>query len=194
MPPRHELDHQPVESPNSGTAIPVTGVPWAAVFPMNDDLACVAVGWPNAEFHDFRADIEGNYLRTCDLFPDLGERMRSGTREERWVGTADLPNFFRRPHGPDWALVGDAGYHKDPVTGWGISDAFHSAELVAEAIDAGFSGRRPLDEALADYEHQRNESVKDIYAQTCWLASLPAPRAIARTIAMAQASQRRSGG
>ena len=56
--------------------------------------------------------------------------VRNGKRSERFYGTADLPFFFRKPYGPGWALVGDAGYHKDPITAQGISDAFRDAELV----------------------------------------------------------------
>ena len=71
--------------------------------------------------------------------------------------------------------MGDAGYHKDPNTGEGISDAFRDAELLAEAIDDGFSGRRALDEALADYERRRNEAALPIYEFTCQLATLQPP-------------------
>ena len=77
--------------------------------------------------------------------PALAERVRAGRRAERFLGTGDLPNFFRRPYGPGWALVGDAGYHKDPIMAQGITDAFRDAELLAEAIDAGLAGRRPLE-------------------------------------------------
>ena len=74
-----------------------------------------------ADFHEVRADIEGSFLETLDLAPGLAERVRRGERSERFRGTADLPNFFRRPYGPGWALVGDAGYHKDPITAQGIT-------------------------------------------------------------------------
>ena len=103
--------------------------------------------------------------------PHLAERVRSGKREERFVGTADLPNFFRKPYGSGWALAGDAGYHKDPSTAQGITDAFRDAELLSEALDSGFTEHRPLEEALADYERQRNETVMPIYELTCQLAS-----------------------
>ncbi len=53
--------------------------------------------------------------------------MRAGQREDRWYGAAELPNFFRVPHGAGWALVGDAGYHKDPLGAQGIADAFRDA-------------------------------------------------------------------
>jgi 2-polyprenyl-6-methoxyphenol hydroxylase-like FAD-dependent oxidoreductase len=101
--------------------------------------------------------------------------VRSGKRSEHFYGTADLPFFFRKAYGPGWALVGDAGHHKDPITAQGISDAFRDAELLAEAIDAGYSGRRPLDAALADYERQRNEAVLPIYDFTYQLAALNPP-------------------
>lgn len=68
------------------------------------------VAWPAAEFHDFRFDLEGNFLRTLDRAGDLGERVRSGARAERFRCTSDLPNFPRKPYGPRWALVGDAGW------------------------------------------------------------------------------------
>lgn len=141
----------------------------------NDGLAVVLAGWPHQEFHEFRADIEGNYFRSLDLAPVLAERVRSGKREERFAGTADTANFFRKPYGPGWALVGDAGYHKDPATAQGISDSFRDAELLTEAIDEGLSGRRPLDEALADYERQRNAAVLPMYEFTCQLANLAEP-------------------
>ena len=139
--------------------------------PTNDGLVMVTTGWPIDEFHEFRKDIEGNYMKTIDLAPRLAERVRSGRREEKFVGTADLDNFFRRPYGPGWALVGDAGYHRDPITAYGISDAFRDAELLADAIDEGFSGRGPLEEALADYERKRNEVAIPQYERTVRTAS-----------------------
>jgi 2-polyprenyl-6-methoxyphenol hydroxylase-like FAD-dependent oxidoreductase len=145
------------------------------VFPTNDDLVCIVIQWPQREFHTFRTDIEGNFLKTVDLVPELAERVRYGRREERLVGTADLPNFFRKPYGPGWALVGDAGYHKDPHLGQGITDAFRDAELLAEGVDVGLSGRRPLKEALADYERRRNEAVMPMYELNSQLASLEPP-------------------
>jgi flavin-dependent dehydrogenase len=141
--------------------------------PTNDRLALIGVGWTAKEFSEFRADIEGNHLKTLrKLTPDLAERVQKGKRQERFVGTADVPNFFRKPYGSGWALVGDAGYHKDPITAQGISDAFEHAELLADAIDAGFSGRQPLQEALAEYERRRNEDVIHRYELACDFARL----------------------
>ncbi|HTE86234.1 MAG TPA: hypothetical protein VK821_16035, partial [Dehalococcoidia bacterium] len=110
--------------------------------------------------------IEGNFNRTLQLVPALAEAVAAGRRQERFEGTADMQNYFRKPFGEGWALVGDAGYHKDPVTGQGITDAFRDAELLAEAIDAGFSARQPLDQALAAYEARRNQAAMGIYHLT----------------------------
>ena len=86
-----------------------------------------------------------------------------------------MANYFRKPYGPGWALVGDAGYEKDPLTAQGMSDAFLDAELLAAAVDDGFSGRRPLDDALAAYHEQRDGRVKPMYHFTSELARLEPP-------------------
>ena len=119
--------------------------------------------------------MEGNFRRTLDLAPRLGERVRRGRLAERLVGTGDLPNFFRRPYGPGWALVGDAGYHKDPNLAQGISDAFRDAELLTEALDAGFAGRGRLEDALAGYERARNAAATPGYELNHQLARLEPP-------------------
>lgn len=160
-----------------------SGVPWSGVevylrkrraivlFPTNDGLVNIYVAWPHEEFVWYRAAVEQNYLQSIDLVPELAARIRGGRRESHFRGTADLPNFFRRPYGPGWALVGDAGYHKDPALAFGITDAFRDAELLAEALDVGFKGDKPLDEALAAYEQQRNAVAFPLYDLTCQMAS-----------------------
>jgi flavin-dependent dehydrogenase len=126
------------------------------VFPTHDQLTLIAVAWPHQEFPVFRSDIAGNYRATLAQMPRLAERLPAAQQAERFVGMADVPNFFRRPYGAGWALVGDAGHHKDPTLARGISDAFCDADLLAEAVGAGLSGRRAMSEALARYEQQRN--------------------------------------
>lgn len=140
-------------------------------FPTHNDLACIAAGGPVEQFHEFRKNIEGNFFKILEHTPDVAERARAGKREEPFRGTADQPNFFRRPYGPGWALVGDAGYHRDFVTGLGITDAFRDAEYLAQALDEGFSGARPFDEALAQYEEKRNKIAEPLYDLTTQLVS-----------------------
>ena len=146
-----------------------------AIFPTNDDMVCLAVARRNDSFAEYRSNIEGCYFKGLELIPGLVERVRQGKREESYRGMGDLPSFFRKPFGPGWALVGDAGYHKDPITGQGITDAFHDAVLLTGALEEGFSGRCDLSAALADYEQQRNQRVMAMYAFTCQMAALQPP-------------------
>jgi flavin-dependent dehydrogenase len=142
----------------------------SGAWPTNNGLTMIYVAWPAEEFKAIRSDVDGNYERTVRAI--YGERIDQGRRVERVVGSGEMPNFYRRPYGSGWALVGDAGYIKDPISGLGISDAFRDAELLAEALDAGFSGSKPLDAALARYERQRNASSKALYALTLDTARL----------------------
>lgn len=160
-------------------------------FPTNDQQAAIFVEWTNREFHTFKADLEANFVATLDeIAPDLARRVRGGKREDRFMGTADLPNFFRKPYGPGWALVGDAGLHKDPITAQGITDAFRDAEFLAEAIDTGFSERQSLDEALAGYEQRRNETIMPLYEFICDRATLePFPLEFQQVLAALRGNQ-----
>ena len=96
--------------------------------------------------------------------------MRAGRREEPFKGATDMPNFFRKPYGPGWALVGDAGCHKDPILALGVCDAFRDVELLTGALDEGLSGRRPIGDALHDYEQRRNEASMAEYRENLHLA------------------------
>jgi flavin-dependent dehydrogenase len=153
------------------------GVAYAAneagvlAFPTNDDLTCVAVGAARDRFHEYRANIEGMFYQLLEqASPEFAARVRAGKREERWIGTADTENYFRVPFGPGWALCGDAGYHKDFVTGLGIADAFRDAEFLSEALAAGLTGKEPLEEALASYQKRRDEAAKPMYDMTIQFA------------------------
>jgi hypothetical protein len=147
----------------------------ALAFPTNDNLTCVAVQWPVAEFHAVRADIEKGFFAVLDLVPSLAARVRDGRREERFRGTADLPNFIRQAVGPGWALVGDAGAHKDPLLATGISDAFKDAATLAAALVTGLSGREPLDASLATWGRQRDATILPSYESSYLAASFPPP-------------------
>ncbi len=147
-----------------------------ACFPTHDGLTLIAVVWPSHRFQEIRADIEGHVRTVHALAPSVADRLQRARREEKWVGTAGVANYFRKPYGPGWALVGDAGYDKDPLTAQGISDAFIDAESLTNALDDGWSGRRALDDALAQHHADRDSRVKPMYDFTCELAKLePAP-------------------
>jgi 2-polyprenyl-6-methoxyphenol hydroxylase-like FAD-dependent oxidoreductase len=144
-------------------------------FPTHDGLTLIAVLWPSSRFEEIRADIEGHVWKVLESTAGVAERLQGSRRETNWFGTAGVRNYFRRPYGPGWALVGDAGYEKDPITAQGISDAFIDAEALTAALDDGWSGRRPLDGALADYQSSRDRRAKPMYDFTCQLATLEPP-------------------
>jgi flavin-dependent dehydrogenase len=143
--------------------------------PTNDGLVVTIVFWRTEEFHAVRADVERSFLAALDLAPGLAERVRGGRRADRFRGTGRLPNFYRRPHGDGWALVGDAGYHKDPILAVGIGDAFRDAELLATAVDNGLTRHADMARALAEYERRRNELSAPSFQQTIDFASLQPP-------------------
>jgi flavin-dependent dehydrogenase len=144
----------------------------AFAHPTNDGLFAVFMAFPMAEFEHVRSDIERHFMEAADAFPSLGERLREGRREEPFYGAADLPNIRRCPFGPGWALVGDAGYHKDPYMALGMADALRDAALLSDVIHEGLSGRRAMPEALAEYERQRNESSLADYRENVACARL----------------------
>jgi 2-polyprenyl-6-methoxyphenol hydroxylase-like FAD-dependent oxidoreductase len=162
---------------------------WAAL-PTHDDLTCVVQGWPQSQFAANRKDLEGTYMRSFELAPEFAERINHAKRETRFVGTGDLPGFFLKPYGPGWALVGDAGYHKHPITAFGITDAFRDAEALASALDDAFAGRRRYDEAMVDYQRARDDEALPIYEFTCDFAKLePPPPEMQQLIGAMQGNQ-----
>ena len=145
-----------------------------AAWATNDDLTLIVGGWPVAEAEANKKDVEGNFYTSFEQAPEFAERVRAAKREERFSGTA-VPNYFRKPFGPGWALVGDAGYNKDFITAQGIQDAFRDAELCVTALDETFTGARDFDVAMADYQSARDQHVTAMYEFTAQLATLEPP-------------------
>ncbi|MDG4826908.1 NAD(P)/FAD-dependent oxidoreductase [Asanoa sp. WMMD1127] len=145
-----------------------------AVCPTNDGRTLVIGGWPHAELAAHRNDVEGTLMAMFASSPAFLERIRGATREERFTGTS-VPNYFRQPYGPGWALVGDAGYSRDFITAQGITDAFLDAESCAEALDAALTGSAPWDEAMAGYQTRRDTRAMPVYQMTLQIAALQPP-------------------
>jgi flavin-dependent dehydrogenase len=160
----------------------------------NDNLTLIGVAFPVREIPTVRTNVEKYHWQTITGFvPELADRMRSGRRESRFTGGV-IPYYMRRPYGPGWALVGDAGYQKDPCTASGITDAFRSAEWLAEAVDVGFSGRQPLEQSLAAYEERRNRSETAYMDLTTQLAALaPPPPELVQLLAALQHNPEQRG-
>ena len=145
------------------------------LIPTNDGLTCVVVNWPRSELVANRADVEGSFLRTLDLAPELAARVAAGERVTRIVGTGHLPSFYRRPYGPGGVLAGDAGFHKDPITAQGISGGFHDAGRLARALGEVLAGRAAFDDAMAACQRARDEATSAMFELTLGFASLEPP-------------------
>ncbi len=163
----------------SGLVVPslyVSGRVGAGAVRSSDGALSMFTFGPREWFHSFRSDIDRNFMKSIDhIYPALAERVRAGKRVERYYGTADQPAFFRKPFGPGWALVGDSAYQKDQVTASAMGHAFRDAELLSEAIAAGLSGARPLEEALEAYERRRNEDSMTYYDHVTKVAECRPP-------------------
>lgn len=122
----------------------------AGVIPTNDDAFCVFAALPPHRFrHEARSDPATTMAHVLSMLDsDLAHTLDAGTAVgpvRTWPGALGQ---FRRAQGPGWALVGDAGYFKDPFAAHGISDALRDAELLAEAV---------LDGTMSCYEQRRDE-------------------------------------
>ena len=138
----------------------------AGAIPTNAGEVCVSVSVPGQAFTRLFAHQPDSAF--VDLLakaaPDLARQV-AGAGPSRLSGFAGQAGFFRRAHGPGWALVGDAGYFKDPLTAHGITDALRDAELLADAIGAGSDG------ALAEYQEQRDAASLELFETTDAIAS-----------------------
>jgi len=103
-------------------------------------------GGPNEAF-DTLLDAAG---------PAFSAGVRAATPASRLHGWRGLSGYLRQSFGPGWALVGDAGYYKDPCTAHGITDALRDAELLADAVVAIHAGA-PEAVALASYQRIRDQ-------------------------------------
>jgi flavin-dependent dehydrogenase len=163
-----------IDSPR-GTLTPRPGCVLGEI-PTHDGLTCIYGAWPVAEFHAVRSDIGGRFARTIEAHaPDLSARMRGATREERFVGSGQIPNHFRQSHGAGWALVGDAGYHKDPIGAHGITDAFRDAERLGQAVHTGLAGEQDMETALAQCQTARDDASLALFELNSQLATLEPP-------------------
>ena len=132
----------------------------AGVIPTNGGEVCVFVGGSTAQFRgEVYPDLRDGFHRMLRrVSPELADRVSGGEQSGRFRGFSGVRGYYRRAHGPGWALVGDAGYFRDPITTHGISDAFRDAELLARAIDGSST--------FEQYEWIRDEVTRDLFEVT----------------------------
>lgn len=139
----------------------------AGAIPTNDGQHCVFVGVPHKRFAaTFRGNMEDAYLRLAAAnSPRLRDELDNARLVGRLRGFGGMPGYLRRSYGEGWALVGDAGYFKDPATAHGITDALRDAELLARAVLSKQPG------ALAGYQYVRDALSKPLFDATDSIAT-----------------------
>ncbi|MGQ0625729.1 MAG: NAD(P)/FAD-dependent oxidoreductase [Sporichthyaceae bacterium] len=119
---------------------------------------------PAGDIADFRENSEAAWQRKLDGDPEgMGARLRGATNLSTIRRTDDLSAYYRRSHGPGWALAGDAGHYKDPVVGQGMRDALKNGRLLGEAAAPHLRERAALDRALRSWERQRDKDTLSTY-------------------------------
>jgi 2-polyprenyl-6-methoxyphenol hydroxylase-like FAD-dependent oxidoreductase len=106
--------------------------------------------------------------------PSFAARLDGAKQEAPFLGGA-VPGWFRTPYGDGDALVGDAGYNKDPITAQGITDAFHDAERCSQAIDAWLGGGKSFEDAMSTWHQERDAQAMPMYEFTSHTATLQPP-------------------
>jgi flavin-dependent dehydrogenase len=154
--------------------LPTDGYYWAfrpdvniGAIPTNNGATCVFVSVAASRFH---REVQGNVVAAYHRLmrstsPAFEAALESARRPESVRGFGGYPGFIRTSTGAGWALVGDAGYFKDPATAHGITDALRDAELLARAIVNGTQA------ALAEYESTRNDLSRRLFEVTDEIAS-----------------------
>ncbi|MCC7365197.1 MAG: NAD(P)/FAD-dependent oxidoreductase [Dehalococcoidia bacterium] len=159
------------------------------VYPTNEGQVSVSTIFPAGEWDRVKDRPLEAMAEALDAVPGLAMRLRCGKPATEWTGGVWPGSYYRVPHGPGWALAGDAGYLKDPVLGQGLNDAFRDADMLADAIDAAFTGARPFEAAMAEYHHYRDTATKKIYRATQDFATLQVTGQMIRAVASYAAQQ-----
>jgi flavin-dependent dehydrogenase len=139
-------------------------------FPCDDGLVLVLLQPPVGRIDEFRGDVPGAYRRTIAALPGLAARLDGCELVGRVRSATDIASYFRRSSGPGWALAGDAGHFKDPVTAQGIRDALRYGRLLAETVHGLLDDERALDEAVRQWERDREGDCLEMYQWTNGLA------------------------
>jgi len=136
----------------------------AGLIPTNDGQVLVWVGTSTERFmQEVAHDTGAGFARLVDeVGAGLGEMIAPGRREDRFRAFPGMSGYLRRPWGPGWALVGDAGSFRDPLSAHGISDALRDVEFLARAVPALLEDPAGDGAALAIYEQTRDEAARPL--------------------------------
>jgi flavin-dependent dehydrogenase len=160
----------------------------AGAIPTNDGQTCVFVGTTRERFRRqlVTDDPFSGYLDLLgDAAPELLERFAHGPAPTHLVRFPGAAGHVRRTWGAGWALVGDAGYFKDPISAHGITDALRDAELLAAAIGRATAGGAEVRRAMTGYQQTRDRLSRALWEATEEVATYAWDAGEARTLVRA---------
>ena len=126
----------------------------AGAIPTNGGATCVFTAASSRTIGRGGLDVLHHVARVAS--PGLAYRLATARPAAAVHTFAGRPGYLRRPWGPGWALVGDAGYWKDPIGAHGLTDALRDAELLSIAIARAMAGDLSEVEALDHYHRSRD--------------------------------------
>ncbi|EHR51283.1 flavin-dependent dehydrogenase [Saccharomonospora marina XMU15] len=160
--------HDPDSDQRSVAAQWRAGSDLGTAFPCDDGLVMVLVMPPVERLRDGKPAAA--YAEALDRLPGLRHRLRHCAQATKVRSTRDTTSYFRRSSGAGWALPGDSGHFKDPVTAQGIRDALRYGRLLGEAVAAALHDPAELDRSLLRWERRRERECLEVYQWTNGLA------------------------
>jgi flavin-dependent dehydrogenase len=142
---------------------------------MEDKLVTIGMGVWLTELEQFRAGLPDSFEQRLRRHPLYAQQLGDGVRVSPIGGATNLVMYKRKPYGPGWALVGDAGYHLDPLAARGTTAAVLQADLLAQAIQQHLGGDQPEAEAYARFHTRRDEQLQKEWDVTYTAIVRPAP-------------------
>jgi flavin-dependent dehydrogenase len=161
-----------LDDPQAGTRAAETYIQWregdsfAFAFPTAPAgrLLILLMGHRD-EVSDARKDPDGYWQRKLDEHRGLAQRIAGLDKSTctKLRSTGETPAFFRASSGPGWALAGDAGHFKDPVTGQGMRDALWMGRTLAEHVLPVLDDPAAIDGATRIWEAERDRDCLHAY-------------------------------
>ncbi|MCK9247399.1 MAG: NAD(P)/FAD-dependent oxidoreductase [Solirubrobacteraceae bacterium] len=133
------------------------------VFPCDGGLSIALLMSPADRADEFRADPTATFEATLATIPPMAERFADAERVTKVRTSYKHPKYFRHSAGPGWALPGDSGHFKDPVTAQGIRDAMRFGRLLGEAVGPLIGDHAAIDRATRLWERDRDDQCLDMY-------------------------------
>ena len=159
-------DYEAPAAPRDRSTMAWTANSHMVVGPVDEWLVTSAMGVRLADLDAFRAQLPGSYHAWLRQDRHMAAVLEGARLVDRVGGAVGLRMHKRVPVGPGWALVGDAGYHLDPMGARGMTAGVLGASLLAEKLVGG---------DLASYQLERDALLQPEWDFTLGTLALQPP-------------------